>query len=399
MATEPYEFDVEDVEYLRHGDKPLLARTFVPRGKGPFRTVIELHGGAWSQFDRLRGKSVHEALARSGVSVVTLDFRQAEEGRYPLSVADINYGVRWTKANAARLKSHPDAIGLSGNSTGGHLAMLVAMRPRDSRYGAIPLPAGSGDFDASVRAVVMLWPVINPLGRYHYAKKRLAEPNPPDWCARITQELLPEVARRKLATACDVFVEQNAFSVEDARPMLLRAKELGLSVRVHAEQLSHQGGARLAAELGARSAGHLEFVTADDARALADAGVVCEVLSLAQVFLRGQRPIPGRMLADAGCTLAVATDMNPGTAMSSDLLLAAGLSVTQSGLTVEEALKGITVHAAKALGLDDRGAVVEGKRADLAVFDARHPAELVYRWSDVAARTVIVNGRVVVSAP
>lgn len=185
MATETHEFDVEDVEYLRHGDKPLLARTFVPRGKGPFRTVIELHGGAWSQFDRLRGKSVHEALARSGISVVTLDFRQAEEGRYPLSVADINYGVRWTKANAARLKSHPDAIGLSGNSTGGHLAMLVAMRPRDPRYGAIPLPAGSGDFDASVRAVVMLWPVINPLGRYHYAKKRLAEPNPPDWCARI----------------------------------------------------------------------------------------------------------------------------------------------------------------------------------------------------------------------
>jgi imidazolonepropionase len=220
------------------------------------------------------------------------------------------------------------------------------------------------------------------------------EGNPRAWCEQITSDLLPEVARRQLASACDVFIEQGAFSVEDARPMLERAKDLGLHVRVHAEQLSRQGGAQLAAELGALSAGHLEFVTEDDARALAKAGVVCEVLSIAQVFLRGQRPIPGRMLADAGCTLAVATDVNPGTAMSTDLLLSAGLAVTQSGLTAEEALKGITLHAAKALGFTDRGVIAPGLRADLAIYDATHAAELVYRWGDVSARTVIVNGRV-----
>jgi imidazolonepropionase len=178
--------------------------------------------------------------------------------------------------------------------------------------------------------------------------------------------------------------------------MLERARELGLMVRVHAEQLSHQGGAQLAAELGARSAGHLEFVTEAEARALAAAGVVCEVLSLAQVFLRGQRAIPGRMLRDAGCRIAVATDMNPGTAMSTDLLLAAGLSVTQSGLTVEEALRGITAEAAHALNLADRGQVTVGRRADVTVFDAKHPAELLYRWGDIRPHQVVVSGRVVV---
>src|SRR5581483_7010919 len=96
------------------------------------------------------------------------------------------YGIRWLKANARKFKTRPDLVGVSGNSTGGHLAMLVAMRPDDPRYAAIPLP-GHADLDASLRCVVMLWPIINPLSRYHYAKRRLAEPVPPDWAARIVE--------------------------------------------------------------------------------------------------------------------------------------------------------------------------------------------------------------------
>lgn len=219
---------------------------------------------------------------------------------------------------------------------------------------------------------------------------------PGAWIDVIVDQLLPEVQRQGLATSCDVFVEQGAFSVADGRRLLRRAADHGLAARVHAEQLSHQGGALLAAEVGALSAGHLEFVDARDIEALANAGVACEVLSLAQVFLRGQRPIPGRALVDAGCTVAVATDCNPGTAMSVDLPLAAGLSVTQSGLTAEEALRGMTVNAAKALGLDDRGVITAGKRADLVVLDATAPVDLVYRWGDRLARVVIARGRVVV---
>lgn len=178
------DFDVDDVEFLRHDGKPLLARVYIPRGTGPFRSIIEVHGGAWSDFDRLRGKHVHEALARNGITVVAIDFRQAQEGRYPRSVADVNYAIRWTKANAAKLKTTPDAVGISGNSSGGHLAMLVAMKPHDPRFAAIALPDGA-QFDASVRCVVMLWPVINPLGRYRYAKSLLAAAHPPVWCAKI----------------------------------------------------------------------------------------------------------------------------------------------------------------------------------------------------------------------
>jgi acetyl esterase len=182
-----YEFDVEDVEYLRHGDKPFLVRLFKPRGDGPFPAMVELHGGAWSQFDRTRGKSLHEALARSGILVAALDFRQGPQGAYPLSVADVHYGIRWVKANAATLGIRADRVGLSGNSSGGHLAMLVAMRPRDPRYASIPLPTGSPDIDASVQFVVMLWPVINPHGRYRHAIRESSGRTRPEWAERIIQ--------------------------------------------------------------------------------------------------------------------------------------------------------------------------------------------------------------------
>jgi acetyl esterase len=176
-----HEFDVEDLEYLRHGDKPLLARVFKPRGQGPFPALVECHGGAWCTGDRLKERLRHEAMAAHGIVSIALDFRSGNEDPYPASVQDINYAVRWAKHNAAALKTRADLIGLSGQSSGGHLAMLVAMRPHDPRYGAIPLPAGAPAQDARVRCVVMSWPVINPLSRYRYGKRALAGANPPEW--------------------------------------------------------------------------------------------------------------------------------------------------------------------------------------------------------------------------
>jgi acetyl esterase len=181
--------DVEDVEYLRHGDKPLLARLFKPHGTGPFPLIVELHGGAWCKGDRLNDTILNEALAKSGVVVAALDFRMppADAG-YPASMADINYAIRWFKTRAAELGSRPDKIGVLGISSGSHQGMLSAMRPRDPRYAAIPLPAGSPAVDATVRAVVLCWPVIDPLGRYHYAKKLKAGGKPyPD----VVDNVLP----------------------------------------------------------------------------------------------------------------------------------------------------------------------------------------------------------------
>ena len=119
-------FDVADIEYLCHGDKPLIARVFTPRGEGPFPALVECHGGAWCLSNRLGERLRHEAMASQGIVSIALDFRSGTEDPYPASVADINYAVRWTKANARALKTRPDLVGLSGQSSGGHLAMLVA---------------------------------------------------------------------------------------------------------------------------------------------------------------------------------------------------------------------------------------------------------------------------------
>jgi acetyl esterase len=165
-----YEFTVEDVEYLRHGGSPLLLRLFQPKGAGPFPLMIDLHGGAWCNQDRTSDAMFNEALAKSGVVVAALDFRMPPVAGYPASLADINYATRWLKARAGELSTRADRVGLIGISSGGHQAMLAAMRPRDKRYAAIPL-AGHAGLDATVAAVVMIWPVIDPLRRFHHAKR------------------------------------------------------------------------------------------------------------------------------------------------------------------------------------------------------------------------------------
>lgn len=164
-----YEIDIEDVEYLRHGEKALLARIYRPRGKGPFPLVIDLHGGAWNNKDRTSDAGTDEPLAKSGVVVVALDFRMPPEAKYPASLQDVNYAIRWCKSRASELGTTPDRVGILGVSSGGHQAMLAAMRPHDERYAAVPLASGQA-VDATVRAVVLCWPVIDPLGRYRYAK-------------------------------------------------------------------------------------------------------------------------------------------------------------------------------------------------------------------------------------
>jgi acetyl esterase len=186
-AAKLTEYDVEDVEYLRHsdknGDKPLLARVHKPRGQGPFPALVECHGGAWCLSDRFTEKLRHEYMAAHGIVSIALDFRSGNEAPYPASVQDINYAVRWTKHNARDLKTRPELVAISGQSSGGHLAMLVAMRPRDPRYAAIALPAGAPAYDASVPCAILSWPVINPLSRYRHAQR--AQASGGEWAKSI----------------------------------------------------------------------------------------------------------------------------------------------------------------------------------------------------------------------
>lgn len=173
-ARPSFDLDVEDVEYLRHGATPMLVRLFKPKGKGPFPILVDLHGGAWCNGDRLNDTKLNEALARTGILVAAVDFRQPPMGGYPASLADINYAIRWLKKGAAKLNARADRIGVVGISSGGHQGMLGAMRHDDRRYAAIPLEDAAA-IDARVQCVVMLWPVIDPIGRYRTAKATVAK--------------------------------------------------------------------------------------------------------------------------------------------------------------------------------------------------------------------------------
>ena len=183
-----HEITVEDVEYLRHGDTSLLMRLYRPQGTGPFPIMVELHGGAWCRQDRLTDTVIHESLAKSGVVVAALDFRQPPVAPYPASFQDIHYGIRWLKARARELGGRPDMIGSMGNSSGAHQAMLLGMRPFDARYGALPAPAGASGLDATVRCVIMCSPVIDPIGRYRYAKELKAGGKP---YPQLVDDVLP----------------------------------------------------------------------------------------------------------------------------------------------------------------------------------------------------------------
>ena len=175
--TQTYDVDIADVEYLSHGDTPLLARLFKPQGSGPFPIMIELHGGAWVLGNRLNGDTANEALAKTGVIVAALDFRT--QAPYPASLADIHYAIRWCKTQAAAWNGLPDRIGAMGTSSGAHQAMLLGMRPDDPRYSALSSPAGAAAVDATLDCVIMVSPVIDPLGRYLYAKGLRQDCTPP----------------------------------------------------------------------------------------------------------------------------------------------------------------------------------------------------------------------------
>lgn len=158
-----FEVDVEDVVYRRDGDLELLGRLFRPRGEGPFPAAVDVHGGAWVQGDRTGNDPINQRLAQRGIVLFAVDHRLPPQGTHPAAVQDVNYAVRWLKANASRLRTRAGWVGLTGTSAGGHLALLTALLPDDLRYAALPIDAA---VDADPAFAVGLWPVICPLRRY-----------------------------------------------------------------------------------------------------------------------------------------------------------------------------------------------------------------------------------------
>ena len=203
----------------------------------------------------------------------------------------------------------------------------------------------------------------------------------------VINEMLP--AFSGMARFCDVFCEQGAFTLEESRRILTRAKELGYGLKIHADQLSPGGGARLAAELGATSADHLDYASDSDLDAMREAGVVATLLPGCSYTLRTSYPSARRLL-DRGLKVALATDFNPGTSYCENMQMMLGLAMSAMGMTLEEALTAATIHGACALGLQDEiGSVEVGKRCELAFWSIRDYQEIGYHFGTNLVRSTL----------
>ncbi|NPC69416.1 imidazolonepropionase [Corallococcus exiguus] len=211
-------------------------------------------------------------------------------------------------------------------------------------------------------------------------------------------EILPAVAREGLARFCDVFTEDSAFTVEESRRLLNAGKALGLTPRLHADQLTACGASALAAEVGAASADHLEQVTDEGIRALAAANVTAVLVPTSTLFLRMRPYAPGRKLRDAGVNVALGSNVNPGSSMTENLALVLGLACLENGLSAAEAYWAATRGAAQCLGLQRQGRLAVGDAGDLVVFACRSYRHLPYHLGISHARVVVKGGRVVFRA-
>jgi acetyl esterase/lipase len=169
--TTKFDIEVRETEYRRNAKgRSLIARIYQPKGSGPFPVLLDLHGGAWNNKDRFANEAMDRAVAASGVLVVAIDMTLAPEAPYPAAVQDANYGVRWLKWKAPGWNGDPATLGILGSSTGGHIAELIGMKPRDPRWSAIPLPEAP-KLDASVAYVATRSPISDPYARFQQAEK------------------------------------------------------------------------------------------------------------------------------------------------------------------------------------------------------------------------------------
>jgi imidazolonepropionase len=269
-------------------------------------------------------------------------------------------------------------------------ALLAAALPRADALiaeGVTPIEIKSG-YGLDTETELRMLRVAREIGRVRPVRVRAtflgahAVPDGRDPDGYIDEICIPALRAAHaegLVDAVDAFCEGIAFTPAQVRRVFAAARDLGLPVKVHAEQLSNLGGAKLAAEFGGLSADHVEYVDAEAVRAMAAAGTAAVILPGAYYTLRETQAPPIGLFREHAVPMAVATDCNPGTAPMTSLLLAMNMACTLFRMTPEEALAGVTRNAARALGLDDCGRIAPGLRADLAVWDVAHPAELAYR--------------------
>ncbi len=212
----------------------------------------------------------------------------------------------------------------------------------------------------------------------------------------IIEEMIPEVSQRKLAEYCDIFVEENVYSVDEARKILTAAKNAGLKIRIHSDQLSQSGGAELAAEMGAVSAEHLDHISDRGIELMIEAGVIFTLLPGAVFFLGLKKYPPARTIIDKGGIVALATDFNPGSSMTRSLPMMMTIACIYMEMNADEALTAVTLNAAKALNRERKiGSIETGKQADLVIWNAPSHQYIPYHYAENLVCGVFKNGQLV----
>ncbi len=210
----------------------------------------------------------------------------------------------------------------------------------------------------------------------------------------LTDELIPYISKKNLAQFCDVFCDEGFFTIEEATRILTAARQAGLKLKMHADELSSNGGVRLAVELGAVSTDHLENISSDEIEVLAASDTVGVVLPAVAAYLRC-KPAPAREMIDRGCAIALGSDFNPGTSMVDNMQTVMFLAISLNGMTAEEALNAATINGAAALGLSDKlGSIEVGKQADMLIVDAGDWSCLPYHFTENKITHVVKNGTI-----
>lgn len=249
--------------------------------------------------------------------------------------------------------------------------------------------------------------VARELGKHHHVDVKTtflgAHAVPPEYKSNsdgyvdlIINKILPAVIKENLADAVDVFCENIAFNLEQTERVLSAAKAAGLQIKLHAEQLSNMGGSELAARLGAKSVDHIEYLDEAGVKALSESGTCAVLLPGAFYFLRETQKPPIDLLRQYGVPMVLASDFNPGSSPICSTLLMLNMGCTLFRLTPEEALAGLTLNAAKALGIEESvGSLVVGKQADFCLWDISTPAQLAYSYGVNPCKDVVKNGKLI----
>ena len=212
----------------------------------------------------------------------------------------------------------------------------------------------------------------------------------------VIEEMIPGIAQEGLAEFCDVFCEEKAFTLEESKKILDRGKRYGLKPKIHADQLSPGGGAELAAEIGAFSADHLEYVSREGIKKMAEKGVTAVLLPGASFFLSMKRYPPAREMIEEGVAVSLATDLNPGSSMTESLPLIMTMGCTMFKMSPKEVIQGTTIHAARSMGRQrEIGSLEAGKQADLLLLEIPNYRYLPYHFGVDHAELVIKKGKVV----